>query len=498
MAQMEPRGTVSRSNRMSLQQGSLDGMMRICSPARITQRLRVLGVLLLCTLSAGAMPPAYEAWMWQRIVPELSAPVPVPRKNANAEPVLHVEILAAIPDQLILQHATAAGWINVDSAWQGPDGLYHIPLASHRPGLYRIRHSTHNEPIPLYLTENVNEIHLRTSSESILHKARLQGSNDAEVFLAASVAHDRNEELHRLEARMESISLPTAAVESFHNLVKQQDSTLNTTLDSLSRRAKSTALWALLIIMQRNVPHELDTWWPDTLLQSPELVGSPHIVARTDAYLLSFQDETFTRAQQDSAYGRAIQALAKRPMHPSMALWLRNQIVYSLSGTSYEALADSVLSNPFGPLPATPTPANDKPGFPSPKTLSKLQIQSIDGSRSPLIAQESRHTLIVFWSIWCPHCQTMLPQLWDWYTKQPEGRVNVRAISTDTPSDSLKDYIRNRRWKWLNAIDAESPHDLQSSQFGSDGVPELYLFDKLGNLISHPATLQQLINEPMQ
>ena len=297
---------------------------------------------------------------------------------------------------------------------------------------------------------------------------------------------------------MESISLPTAAVESFHNLVKQQDSALNTTLDSLSRCAKSTALQALLIIMQRNVPHELDTWRPDTLLQSSELVGSPHIVARMDAYLLSFQDETFTRAQQDSAYGRAIQALAKRPMHPSMALWLRNQIVYSLSGTSYEALADSVQSNPFGPLPATPNLANDKLDFPSPKTLSKLQIQSIDGNRSPLIARESRYTLVVFWSIWCPHCQTMLPQLWDWYTKQPEGRISVRAISTDTPSESLKDYIRNRRWKWLNAIDTEPPHDLQSSQFGSDGVPELYLFDGLGNLVSHPATLQQLINEPMQ
>jgi len=92
----------------------------------------------------------------------------------------------------------------------------------------------------------------------------------------------------------------------------------------------------------------------------------------------------------------------------------------------------------------------------------------------------------------------MLPQLWDWYTKQPEGRISVRAISTDTPSEPLKDYIRNRRWKWLNAIDAEPPHDLQSSQFGSDGVPELYLFDGLGNLVSHPATLQQLFNEPMQ
>ena len=44
----------------------------------------------------------------------------------------------------------------------------------------------------------------------------------------------------------------------------------------------------------------------------------------------------------------------------------------------------------------------------------------------------SEKTLIIFYASWCPHCQTLLPEVYEFYKNQKEKKIEVLAVSIDS------------------------------------------------------------------
>ena len=54
------------------------------------------------------------------------------------------------------------------------------------------------------------------------------------------------------------------------------------------------------------------------------------------------------------------------------------------------------------------------------------------GSMIELNKINADKTLIIFYASWCPHCQTLIPQVYELYKNQKEKKFEVMAVSIDT------------------------------------------------------------------
>ncbi|HZW39385.1 MAG TPA: TlpA disulfide reductase family protein [Ignavibacteriaceae bacterium] len=101
-------------------------------------------------------------------------------------------------------------------------------------------------------------------------------------------------------------------------------------------------------------------------------------------------------------------------------------------------------------------------------------------------------TLIIFYASWCPHCQTLLPQINDIYKNQTKKTFEVLAISLDTVQNDWINYINKNNYQWLNVSDFQGWNGKAASDYYIYATPTLFLIDKNKNLISIIAGIEEL------
>ncbi|MBE0570255.1 MAG: TlpA family protein disulfide reductase, partial [Ignavibacteriaceae bacterium] len=116
------------------------------------------------------------------------------------------------------------------------------------------------------------------------------------------------------------------------------------------------------------------------------------------------------------------------------------------------------------------------------------------GSEIELNKIQSNQILIIFYASWCPHCQTLLPQIYDLYKNQKEKRVEVLAISIDTSKTDWLNFIRNNNLDWLNVSDLKGWNGSAASDYYLYATPTLFLIDQNKKLILNSPSIEELKN----
>ena len=76
-------------------------------------------------------------------------------------------------------------------------------------------------------------------------------------------------------------------------------------------------------------------------------------------------------------------------------------------------------------------------------TVPNIILPDTSGSELELNKINAEKILIIFYASWCPHCQTLLPEILNLYKNQKEKKVEVLAISIDTSKTDWLNFIRN-------------------------------------------------------
>ena len=106
----------------------------------------------------------------------------------------------------------------------------------------------------------------------------------------------------------------------------------------------------------------------------------------------------------------------------------------------------------------------------------------------------AENTLIIFYASWCPHCQNLLPRIYDIYKRQNEKKFEIFAVSIDTSRSEWLNFVRTNNLNWLNVSDLKGWDGQVAKEYYLYATPTMFLINNEKKIISKPITFEELIN----
>ena len=126
-------------------------------------------------------------------------------------------------------------------------------------------------------------------------------------------------------------------------------------------------------------------------------------------------------------------------------------------------------------------------------TVPNIMIPDLSGSTIELNKIKAEKLLIIFYASWCPHCETLLPQVYELYKNQKEKKLEVLAISIDTSKSDWLNFIKNNNLNnWINTCDLKGWECKAAIDYFIYATPTMFLVDKKKKLIGMPKTVEEL------
>ncbi|MFH0736929.1 MAG: TlpA disulfide reductase family protein [bacterium] len=127
-------------------------------------------------------------------------------------------------------------------------------------------------------------------------------------------------------------------------------------------------------------------------------------------------------------------------------------------------------------------------------TVPNIIIPDNNGKNIELNSLKAEKTLIIFYASWCPHCQTLIPQINELYKTQKNKSFEVLAISIDTSKTDWLKVVEGNNLKWLNACDFKGWSGKSVIDYYIYATPSMFLLDKNKKVIGLPLTFNDLKN----
>jgi len=100
--------------------------------------------------------------------------------------------------------------------------------------------------------------------------------------------------------------------------------------------------------------------------------------------------------------------------------------------------------------------------------------------------------VILFYSVECPHCKSMIPRLADFLKNRKDRDVEVLAVSLDTDRNAWLSFIRSNKLAWINVNDPLGWGGAAAADYYIYATPTMFLIDRDKKIISKPITIEEL------
>jgi peroxiredoxin len=131
-----------------------------------------------------------------------------------------------------------------------------------------------------------------------------------------------------------------------------------------------------------------------------------------------------------------------------------------------------------------------KPGF----IVPDIEMNDRTGSMFKLSNINTEKTLIIFYASWCPHCITLLPQIFELYKNQKVKSFEVIAVSFDTLKSDWHSFVEKNNFNWINVCDLQGWNGKAALEYYIYATPTMFLIDKNRKIISVPTEIDEIKN----
>lgn len=239
-------------------------------------------------------------------------------------------------------------------------------------------------------------------------------------------------------------------------------------------------------------------WWNNVNLYDKRFLNSPSLKSKLWKYFELYFDERVNKEQQDSLLIRAVQAVLNLNADPLMKSWFRDFLFNSFIDTEYDGVTKYLYETSFdglGKMLLTPEVKNNLEiqGRISIGTKAKdFNLNTLDGAKLKLSKISAPYKAIVFWSLWCPHCTEMIPELYKTFQEYRGNGFDVIAICIDDELEGWKRFVKEKKYGWINAIEPDNGESKIIKEYNVDGTPKLFLVNREMTIISKPTNVKQL------
>lgn len=120
-----------------------------------------------------------------------------------------------------------------------------------------------------------------------------------------------------------------------------------------------------------------------------------------------------------------------------------------------------------------------------------LKGTDIKGKLFELSKDNKKTSLLVFWSITCPHCLEMIPQLKELTKNMSDVQVISVILSHD--NSSLRTYLKDEALdEWIHIVDGKGWDSQLVDDWMVFGTPTLFVIDPGMRILSKPSGLPEL------
>lgn len=245
---------------------------------------------------------------------------------------------------------------------------------------------------------------------------------------------------------------------------------------------------------------QADVWWVGIDLSNPDVRNLPRFTTRLWDYVENLLCEgSYSKEEQDSVFAAYLQKLFAISMHDSVRAAMVNSLCRGFAESDYYGVVSLLDSK---------RRSGECKELDEPELKIKLQLEQelmpgkkaydfkvkpFDQKKSFLLSKSSaRYTLVVFWSVWCPHCTESLPQIYSIYKDFSTKGFDVVAICIDDEDDAFRDFCQKNGLTWRNMRIPLSSENKVLIKYNVDETPKMFLIDKKLTIISRPSTPEHL------
>jgi peroxiredoxin len=121
-----------------------------------------------------------------------------------------------------------------------------------------------------------------------------------------------------------------------------------------------------------------------------------------------------------------------------------------------------------------------------------ILLPDASGKLTSLLTMNAEKILIVFYSISCPHCQTIIPRLSSLAKEKDRDALSVLAVSLDSNVSDWLSFIRANVLTWTNVIDTRGWGGGAAGEYCIYATPTMVLLNREKRVIAKPLTIEDL------
>ena len=125
--------------------------------------------------------------------------------------------------------------------------------------------------------------------------------------------------------------------------------------------------------------------------------------------------------------------------------------------------------------------------------VPNILLPDSSGSMIELNKIDADKTLIIFYASWCPHCQTLLPQIYELYKNQKEKKFKVIAVSIDTSRTDWLNFVRTNNLNWINVSDLSGWDGEVVTDYYIYATPTMFLVNMERKVVMMPKNVEEII-----
>ena len=111
----------------------------------------------------------------------------------------------------------------------------------------------------------------------------------------------------------------------------------------------------------------------------------------------------------------------------------------------------------------------------------------LDGNRISLQDYRGKVVLLDFWVFWSPPCVVKMPDIKQIYDTYKDEGFDIIGVNLDDEEVILQNYVKENSIPWRQIFDQGAGENSLALQYGIGDIPEMWLIDREGRLITHKA-----------